>query len=414
MASVAYLHASELLTGAGIRRKGGRHPQEEDLGRIVDGALVVQTTTRGPDKILWVGKTSDLPKKFNKGKRVNLGHKHAVVPAFSDCHTHLVFAGDRSDEFAARCAGATYQQIAARGGGIQKTVRATRSASEKTLFDLAAERLAEIASYGVRAVEIKSGYGLTAESEIKSLRVIQALQKKNPKLSIEATFLGAHAFPTEVRREDYLKLLVAKLLPEVAKKKLASACDVFVDEGYFTVEEARELLGTANKLGLAMKIHADELGTTDATVLACELGALSADHLLKISDRGIDALAKSNTVGVLLPGTAYYLKTNQAPAREILNRGGRVALSTDMNPGTCMTTSLPFIMNLAALYLGMTRAEIFAAVTYNAAQALGRQEAWGTLEAGRTGYVGVMPFERFEDAYYRVAWAPRLRDFGRT
>jgi imidazolonepropionase len=263
-------------------------------------------------------------------------------------------------------------------------------------------------------VEIKSGYGLTAESEIKSLRVIQALQKKNPKLSIEATFLGAHAFPTEVRREDYLKLLVAKLLPEVAKKKLASACDVFVDEGYFTVEEARELLGTANKLGLAMKIHADELGTTDATVLACELGALSADHLLKISDRGIDALAKSNTVGVLLPGTAYYLKTNQAPAREILSRGGRVALSTDMNPGTCMTASLPFIMNLAALYLGMTRAEIFAAVTYNAARALGRHEAWGTLEAGRTGYVGVMPFERFEDAYYRVAWAPRLRDFGRT
>lgn len=413
MSTTAYLHASELLTGAGIRAKDGRHPQEEDLRPTVDGALVVRANRKGPDHILWTGPTRELPRKYLKAKRINLKQKHALVPSWTDCHTHLVFAGDRSDEFAARCAGATYQEIAAKGGGIQKTVRSTRSAPEGDLLALAQARLDEVASYGVRTVEIKSGYGLSFDSEMKTLRVVQKLQKANPGMSLHPTFLGAHAFPPEMARTDYLDLLIKKMLPEVARLKLATACDVFIDDGYFSVEEGRQILLKAKGLGLAVKVHADELGCTDATVLACELGALSADHLLRISDRGIDSLARSETVGVLLPGTAYYLKAAHAPAREILRRGGRVALSTDMNPGTCMTASLPFIMNLAALYLGMSRAEIFAAVTYNAARALGQHGAHGTLEAGRTSYVTVLPFERFEECYYRVAWAPRLRAAGR-
>jgi imidazolonepropionase len=407
----AIVHASELLTGAGVRAKSGRKPVEADLGRIADGALVYSTRKAGgreiPHRVEWVGETSKLPKKYARVKKTDLKRKRALIPGLIDCHTHLVFAGDRSDEFARRCGGATYEEIAAQGGGIISTVKATREASQAVLERLAEERVREMASYGVRTIEIKSGYGLDLETEIKCLQVIAGLKKKFPELTLVPTFLGAHAFPSDVPRAEYMRLLLEKMLPEVARRKLAQACDVFIDQGYYTVEEGQEILKKAQALRLDVKVHADELGDTGSAALATELRALSADHLLKISDSGIAKLAGSETVAVLLPGTAFYLKAPHAPARDLLTAGAIVALSTDFNPGTCMCLSLPAVMTIAALYLGMTRAEIFSAVTFNAAKALGLEARKGTLEAGRDADFAILPFERFEETYYRFAWTPR-------
>ena len=408
---VGLIHASHLYTGSGIRKKKGRRVNEADLGVIADGAMVYSIKKSGknwiPDRIEWVGLTAELPKKFSRIRKTNLTGKKAIIPGMVDCHNHLIFAGDRSDEFAQRSAGATYQEIAKKGGGIQSTVRATRQASASELEKLAIERLKELYSFGVRTVEIKSGYGLSFESELKILKVIPELRKKFPEMTLTATFLGAHAFPTEKSQREYFEELVNSILPSVAEKKLADACDIFIDDGYFTVEQGRVLLEKAKKLGLKVKVHADELGDTGSASLAAELGALSADHLLQISDQGIADLAKSSTVAVLLPGTAFYLKASHAPARKLLDQGACVALATDFNPGTCMTLSLPTIMTIAALYLKMSRAEIFAAVTYNAAQALGLAEEQGTLEKGLKAQFAVMDFPRFEEAYYRFAWVPR-------
>lgn len=407
----ALIHASQLLTGQGVRLKGGRKIREPDLGLIEDGALVYSVKQAGrrelPDKIIWVGKSSELPKAYRKTRARDLKGRRAVIPGLVDCHTHLVFAGDRAGEFAERCAGATYQQIAARGGGIQTTVRATREASVAELEKLASSRLKEAYSYGVRTIEVKTGYGLTMESELKCLEVIQRLQKRHPEVTLVPTFLGAHDFPKDQSRESYMRLLLEEMLPRVARRKLARACDVFIDQGFYTLEEGRAILTRAQELGLKVKVHADELVNTESASLAAELGALSADHLLKISDVGIQKIARSETVAVILPGTAFYLKAPHAPAKRLINAGACVALSTDFNPGTCMTLSLPTIMTLGALYLGMSRAEIFAAVTYNAAKALDLHKRKGTLEKGKDADFCILPFERFEESYYRFAWAPK-------
>ncbi|MCM2322223.1 MAG: imidazolonepropionase [Oligoflexia bacterium] len=407
----AIVHASEVLTGAGIRQKDGKNIQEADMGRIPDGAVVFSTRRVGgkevPHRVEWVGPTAALPKRYARVRKQDLKGRRAVIPGLVDCHTHLVFAGDRSDEFALRCGGASYEEIAARGGGIASTVRATREASAAELERLAVERMREMAAFGVRTIEIKSGYGLSVEAELKQLDVVARLRKRFPELTLSSTFLGAHAFPKDRSREEYLEDLHERMLPEVARRKLAEACDVFIDQGYFTVEEARRLLQAARKRGLQVKVHADELGDTGSAKLAAELGALSADHLLKVSDEGVAALAASETVAVLLPGTAFYLKAPHAPARKLLSAGVRVALSTDFNPGTCVCLSLPLIMTIAALYLGMTRAEILAAVTYNAARALGLQARKGTIEAGRDADLAVLPFPSFEESYYRFGWSAR-------
>ncbi|HUP57309.1 MAG TPA: imidazolonepropionase [Bdellovibrionota bacterium] len=406
----AIVHASELLTGAGVRAKGGRRVSDADMGRIVDGAIVYSVKKVGgksvPHRIEWVGETSKLPKRFARAKKTDLKGKRALVPGFVDCHTHLVFAGDRSEEFAARCGGATYEQIAAKGGGILTTVRATREASVAELERLAIPRVKEMSAYGVRTIEIKSGYGLEHECELKCLEVVARLAKRFPELTLVPTFLGAHAVPKDRSRTEYLTELLEKTLPEVSRRKLAHACDVFVDEGYYTRDEAREILKKARALRLETKIHADELGNTESASLAAELGALSADHLLRVSDDGVKKLAASGTVAVLLPGTAFYLKAPHAPARKLLDSGAIVALSTDFNPGTSMCLSLPAVMTIAALYLGMSRSEIFSAVTFNAAKALGLESRKGTLEAGMDADFAILPFGRFEETYYRFAWAP--------
>jgi len=404
----AIVHASELLTGTGVRAKDGRRIDEDDLGRIADGAMVYSIKKVGgrdvPHRIEWVGTTSTLPKKYARIKKQDLKGKRALVPGLIDCHTHLVFAGDRAAEFARRCAGETYEQIKASGGGIISTVRATRDASESELLRLAIPRVKESMSFGVRTLEIKSGYGLSVESELKILRVIRALRGKFPEVTIRSTFLGAHSYPGEMGREAYCDLVCDEMLPRVAREKLADTCDVFVDEGYFTVEAAQRILARAKELGMAAKVHADELSDTGSAAFAVGIGALSADHLLRISEAGVRALAASETTAVLLPGTAFFLNAAQAPGRKLIAAGARVALSTDFNPGTCTTLSLPLVMTIAALQIGLSRAEIFAATTYNAACALGLGRSKGTLEKGKDADFWVMPFDRFEGCYSRFGW----------
>jgi imidazolonepropionase len=390
-----YVHASEVLTGAGVRLKDGRRILEDDLGRIEDGAVVFDTRRVGkkeiPSRIFWVGKTSDLPGRFKRARKKDLRLQSALVPGFVDCHNHLIFAGNRADEFAARCAGATYEEIA-------------REASRAELLKSAVARVKKSQSYGVRTLEIKSGYGLDEKSELKVLAVAQELKKRFPEMTFFTTYLGAHAFPKEISHEQYFERMLRETLPKVARGRLADCCDIFVDQGYFSVAQARELLTAAKKLGLKTKIHADELGNTESASLAAELGSLSADHLLQISDAGILKLAKSDTVAVLLPGTAFYLKAEYAPARKLIDSGACVALSTDFNPGTCVTLNLPVIMTIAALYMKMSRAEIFSAVTYGAAKALGLQDSKGTIEVGKDADLTVLPFARFEEVYYNFAW----------
>ncbi len=394
-----FTHASFIYTGSGIVKKEGRKLNSSDVGAIEDGAIVFDEK-----KILWVGKTSELPKNFQKLKARSLKNQQAVMPGLIDAHTHLVFAGSRAQEFARRSAGATYQEIANEGGGILTTVRATRQASFETLFKSALKRALIAYRLGVRTIECKSGYGLDHDTEIRCLKVVELLKEALPQMTFVSTYLGAHAIPHDQKKSKYLDELLHRTLPEVAKRNLAEFCDVFIDDGYYTLQDGERILRTAKKLGLKIKVHADELANTESAKLAAQLGAHSADHLLKISEKGIKAIAKSKTVAGMLPGTAFYLKEPYAPARALLDEGARVSISTDFNPGSCYSLNLPLMLNLSALYLKMNSAEIFAGVTYSAAASLGLENRKGALLPGYDSDFVVLPYDRFEEMYYRMGW----------
>ena len=256
----------------------------------------------------------------------------------------------------------------------------------------------------MRTIECKSGYGLDHDSEIRCLEVVKHLQEALPQMTFVSTYLGAHAIPAERSKAEYIQEMLNKTLPEIKKRKLAEFCDVFIDEGYYSVSEGEEILRTARKMGFKLKVHADELANTESTKLAAKLGAHSADHLLKISNRGIEALAKSKTVASLLPGTAFYLKEKYAPALTLLDAGARVSIATDFNPGSCYSLNLPLMLHLSALYLKMNSAEIFAGATYCAAASLGLEDRKGALTVGRDSDFVVLPYDRFEEMYYRMGW----------
>ncbi|NDG84897.1 MAG: imidazolonepropionase [Proteobacteria bacterium] len=394
-----FVHASRVYTGEGIVEKEGRMLDPSDLSAIEDGAVVYDAK-----KVLWAGPTRELPSKWKSIRKTDLKGRQAIMPGLVDAHTHLVFAGSRAQEFARRCAGATYQEIANEGGGILTTVRATREASIEELFESALKRALIAYRHGVRTIECKSGYGLDHASEIKCLEVVKHLKAALPQMTFVSTYLGAHAVPHGVKKSAYLDDMLHHTLPEVAKRGLAEFCDVFIDEGYYTLKEGERILRTAKKLGLKLKVHADELVETGSAKLAARLEAHSADHLLKISDQGISALAKSDTVAMMLPGTAFYLKAPFAPARRLLDQGARVAIATDFNPGSCYSLNLPLMMNLSALYLGMNAAEIFAGVTWNAAASLGLEKTKGAILQGFDSDFVVLPYESFEEMYYRMGW----------
>lgn len=324
--------------------------------------------------------------------RLREDHSGAVVeevrgvlfPGLVDCHTHAVFGAPRLDDHARRARGEDYKTIASLGGGILESVRDVRARSEAELVALTRERVRALQSHGSTTIEIKSGYGLDPAAELKQLRVIRTLSATEP-AALVPTFLGAHEVPPEFRdrKADYVRLLTDELIPAVARERLASACDVFCEPGVFDLQETRTILTAARRHGLAVKLHADELEGSGGAELAAELGALSADHLAGVSEAGIRALARSETVAVLLPATMVFLgRTARAPARGLVEAGAAVALATDLNPGSAPVVSLPLVMALAVSQLGLGHAEAVTAVTVNAAAALGLAGDRGQIAPG--------------------------------
>ncbi len=305
-----------------------------------------------------------------------------ILPGFVDCHTHAVFAGSREFELEMKLKGASYEEIAAHGGGISYTVEKTRNATFQQLFSESKKRLDRMLEYGTTTAEVKSGYGLDTESEIKILDVAKELNGKHA-VDIVPTFLGAHAVPPEMGRDEYVDLVINKMIPKVAEKKIAKFCDVFCERGYFTVEDARKILQTGKEYGMIPKIHADEFSSCGGAELAADMGAASADHLLMSSINGIREMAKADVTAVLLPPVPFSLMQDRyAPARRMINEGARVALATDLNPN-CWTENMQFVVQLACFKMGMTPREAIESATINAAKAIGMEKDIGSIEEGK-------------------------------
>mgnify|MGYP001215143095 CR=1 FL=1 len=307
-----------------------------------------------------------------------------ITPGFVDSHTHPIFFGNRADEFSLRVQGKSYQEIAASGGGILSSIQNVRNVNEDQLFDESLERVNFFLNHGTTTIEAKSGYGLTTEDELKSLRVIKRLNEVS-KLDIIATFMGAHSFPLEYKdnHNDYVDLICSKMIPAVAEEKLAEYCDVFCENGYFSVADSRKILKSAQKHGMKVRLHADEFEDSGAAELAAELGAVSADHLMAVSDAGIQAMADKGVMATLLPGTTLFLgKSIYAKGRKMIDMGCKVALASDYNPGSCTIQSMPLIISLACLYCGLSIEEAFISATWNGARALNREKDLGAVCEG--------------------------------
>jgi imidazolonepropionase len=334
-------------------------------------------------RITWVGAERELPVEYRRATRIDAGGG-LVIPGLIDCHTHLAFAGWRADEFVQRALGRSYLEISQAGGGILSTVRLTRRASETELRLRAGGFLKEMLALGITSVECKSGYGLDEETELKLLRIYRSLAEEQP-VRLIPTFLGAHLVPPEFRdrREEYLELLTGRLIPLVASEQLATSCDVFVEASAFTVAEAARILGAGKAAGLSARVHADQLTSGGGAELAADVGALSADHLECVSERGIEKMAAAGVVAVGLPLASLYLSQSPMPARRLIAAGVRVAIATDFNPGSAPSYHLPFALTLACTILKMTPAEALKGATIYAAKAVGRDRTIGSLEPGK-------------------------------
>jgi imidazolonepropionase len=377
-----------------------RGPQARVLGRIEDGAVAV----RG-QKIVAVGRSSEIERQYEAadGERWDL-RGCTVLPGFVDPHTHVLFAGSREAEFEMRLEGCRYMEIAAAGGGINASVRAFREADDDRLLRETRRRLDAMLAGGTTTVEAKSGYGLNVEQEIRALLLIDRLDSEHS-IDLHGTFLGAHDIPLDYRdrRAEYVRLVVEEMIPRVAARTRARFCDVFCEKGAFTPEETRTILVAAHAHGLAPRLHADEFAPSGASELAAELGALSADHLMAATDDGLRALAGAGTVAILLPGTAFSMgQRGYAPARKMIEMGLPVALATDCNPGSSMTTSMRLIMTLAVLEMKMTVAEAITAMTVNAAVSLGLGEEIGRLAAGMQADLQVLAGPTAAEIPYRL------------
>jgi imidazolonepropionase len=383
-------NAAQLVQVASRGERQKRGAAMRDLAIIPNGALVANNGV-----IDWVGPTESLPPVPPDAEIIDASNK-TVLPGFVDSHTHLIFAGTREDEFAQRIAGTSYQEIAERGGGINATVRRVRSASKEELKELARRRLDRMLGLGVTTVEAKSGYGLSPADEIKCLEAIADLDREHA-CDLVPTFLGAHEVPPEYRddREGYLRLVVERMLPEVADRGLAAFCDVFCEQGVFGIEESERILLAAARRGLGRKVHADEFTPLGGAELAGRVGAASADHLLHVTEAGADAMRKAGTVATLLPGTAFFLGLPAARARWLIDQGLAVALATDCNPGSCMTENLPLIGTMACSQMKMDPAEVITALTLNGAAALARSDRVGSIEVGKQADVVILDLPNY-------------------
>ena len=371
-------HCRQLFTCAGPAPRRGSAQRNLDV--ILDAAVAWDGR-----RIVFAGADRDLPAELQTTAAPIDGSAWSIVPGFVDAHTHAIFAGDRRDELRRRLGGATYAEIAAAGGGIVSTVRATRDASEADLVAATRPRLDEMLACGTTTAEIKSGYGLTLESELKMLRSIRTLDAEHA-IDLVPTFMGAHEIPLEYRdaRERYVASVIDEMIPAVAAEGLAQWCDVFCETGVFTPEESRRILDAGVRAGLKPRIHADELGASGGSLVAAAVGARSADHLIFVPPDGIAALSDTGVVATLLPNAAFYLKLGRfAPARALIDAGVPVALATDVNPGGGFSPSMPFAMTLACFGMGMTFEEALIAATINAAHSVDRAQTVGSLEPGK-------------------------------
>jgi len=391
--SLAVLHASQLVTVAGSKRpRTGRELSE--LAIIPDGGMLIRD-----GRIELVGPSAEIENKSGDAEVIDASGK-VVLPGFVDAHTHLVFAGNRLDDFERRARGDAYEQIAKAGGGIWSTVEKTRSATDAELLAQARRHAEWFLRCGTTTVESKSGYGLTLEDELKILRVMMRLNEETP-LEIVPTFLGAHAVPRKMHADEYVDLVVNEMLPRVTSDGLAEFCDVFCERGYFEIEQSRRILNVAKKLGLKLRIHADQLSNSGAAKLAAELKAATADHLEKTDEQGIAALRSEGVQPVLLPGSVYALGSTCYPrARDMIEAGLAVVIATDFNPGSSPTASMPMILSLACTHMKMSSAEAISASTINPAYSLGRGDRIGSLEPGKVANFSIFNCDDYRELAY--------------
>jgi imidazolonepropionase len=393
MNSLAVIHAAQVVTLAGPKRPRVGAEMAE-LAIIHNGGMLIRD-----GKIDSVGRSDEIEKRSRGAEIVDAGGR-VVLPGFVDAHTHLVFAGNRLDDFERRARGETYEQIAKAGGGIWSTVEKTRAASGDELFAQAQKRTEWFLRCGTTTVEAKSGYGLTVEDELKILRVTSRLNEETP-LEIVPTFLGAHAVPREMDADEYIELVTDEMLPRIATEKLAEFCDVFCERGYFDVKQSRRILTAARELGLRLRIHADQLTNSGGAKLAAELEATTADHLEKTDEQGIAAMKSAGVQPVLLPGSVYALGSTDYPrAREMIEAGLAVVLATDFNPGSSPTPSMPMILSLACTQMKMSPAEATTAATINAAYSLSRGSKIGSLERGKLANFSIFDCEDYREIAY--------------
>lgn len=395
------MRVDRIWTGARIATLD---PGRPGLGVIKDGVVAA-----GDGRIAWVGPASGMP-ALDAAERIDLAGRW-ITPGLVDCHTHLVYGGNRAHEFELRLRGASYEEVARAGGGIVSTVKATRVASQEQLVASALPRLDALIAEGVTTIEIKSGYGLDAATEARQLRAARALGAERP-VSVVTTFLGAHALPPEAGgdKDAYIEAVCNDMLPAIAREGLADAVDAFMENIAFDARQTARVFDKARSLGLPVKLHADQLSNLSGAALAARYSSLSADHLEFTDEAGAAAMAASGTVAVLLPGAFYFIRETQRPPVDLFRKHGvRIAIATDCNPGSSPVTSLLLVMNMAATLFRLTVDEIIAGVTREAARALGRLDETGTLETGKWCDLAIWDVERLAELPYRIGFNPLHR-----
>ncbi|MEG1749507.1 MAG: imidazolonepropionase [Tannerellaceae bacterium] len=391
------VHASQLVTCSGHTARRGA--EMSDLGIIEDGAVLIRD-----GRIAQVGTTSDVCRSLNTADyEVIDATGKALLPGFVDSHTHLVFGGFREEEFSWRLKGDSYMSIMERGGGIANTVKATRRSSYDELLSTATDRLNEMFRMGVTTVEAKSGYGLDSDTELTQLRLQVELNRRHP-MDVVSTYLGAHATPEEFagRSDDYIDFIIQEMFPLISREGIATFCDVFCEKGVFSLEQSERLLLAARGWNFKLKLHADEIVPFGGAELAAKLHAVSADHLLQASDRGIRCMADSGVVATLLPLTAFSLNEPYARGRAMIDAGCAVALASDLNPGSCFSSSIPMIFALACIQMKLTAEEAVTALTINGAAALGLADETGSIDVGKRADLVLLKYPSYKFLPYHV------------